>query len=96
MSPRQTYVLQGYLLPREDESLLGRWDSLLLLNSLLDSIDFVTGLYVNLNFLTGQSLNLDEHGPQLEIRTIENHQFKRKRISLPHTINTWIRGIPIS
>ena len=73
---RQTYVLLGYLLPREDESLLGRWDSLLLLNSLLDSIDFVTGLYVNLNFLTGQSLNLDEHGPQLEIRTIENHNLK--------------------
>ena len=96
MSPRQTYVLLGYLLPREDESLLGRWDSLLLLNSLLDSIDFVTGLYVNLNFLTGQSLNLDEHGPQLEIRTIENHQFKRNRKSLPHTINTWIRGILIS
>ena len=80
MSDRQTHVSLGYLLPREDESLLGRWDSLLLLNSLLDSIDFVTGLYVNLNFLTGQSLNLDEHGPQLEIRTIENLQFKRQEI----------------
>ena len=48
-----------YLLPREDESLLGWWDSLLLLYPLLDSFDFVTGLDVNLNLLTGQSLDLD-------------------------------------
>ena len=55
-----------YLLPREDESLLGWWDSLLLLYPLLDSFDFVTGLDVNLNLLTSQSLHLDKHSPQLE------------------------------
>ena len=67
-----TYVWVSYLLSREDESLLGWWDSLLLLHSFLDSVDFVTGLDVDLDLLTGQSLHLNEHGPQLERRIVGN------------------------
>ena len=49
------------LLSREDKSLLWRRDPFLLLNSLLDPLDLVSGLDVDLDLLASQSLHLDQH-----------------------------------
>ena len=54
-------LLVVHLLPREDETLLGGRDSLLLLHSLFDSLHTVGGLDVDLYFLSSQSLDLYEH-----------------------------------
>jgi hypothetical protein len=45
-----------HLFPREDQSLLLWWDTLLLLNSLLDSVHFISWLNINFDFLASQCL----------------------------------------
>merc|ERR1719323_2266019 len=52
-------LLVVHLLSREDESLLRRRDPFLLLNSLLDPLDLVSGLDVDLDLLASQRLHLD-------------------------------------
>ena len=49
------------LLSGEDESLLRRWDPLLLLYSLLDPLDLVCRLDVDLDLLASQCLHLNQH-----------------------------------
>ena len=50
-----------HLLPGEDETLLWGRDTFLLLDTLLDPLNLVSGLDVDLDFLTGECLDLDQH-----------------------------------
>jgi len=50
-----------HLLPGEDETLLWRRDTFLLLDTLLDPLNLVSRLDVDLDFLTGKCLDLDQH-----------------------------------
>lgn len=51
-----------HLFAGENESLLLWWDSLLLLDTLLDSVHLVRGLNVDLNLFPGQGLQIKTKG----------------------------------